>query len=203
MENNPLHRLHSNIKSFTKRFYQRDLYTGLVITLSGSTALFLLFILSEFVFRFSGNLRAVLFYSFLGILILSSIKNVFTPLAKILGIAKSITPLEAARKIGEHFPEIGDRLTNTLQLETSDNNELVLASIEQKINAIAPFKFKEAVSFQNLTKISKWALIPLLFVVIISGINPNIIATGTNRIVNYNEEFAPDNPFEFQIVNVL
>lgn len=201
LEKNPLHRIHANIESFKKRFYQRDLYTGIIITLSGVTALFLLFIISEFLFRFNGTLRAVLFYSFLAILSASSIKNILFPIAKLIGLAKSITTLEAAKKIGEYFPEIGDRLTNTLQLEADENSELVLASIEQKTNSIAPFKFKEAVSFENLTKVSKWALIPLFFVIIISGINPKIITSSTNRIFYYGEEFVPNNPFEFQILN--
>lgn len=201
MENTPLNKIHQNIEAFTKRFYQRDLYTGLIITLSGLTGVFILFIISEYIFRFSGNLRAFLFYAFLAILFLTSIKNIFLPIAKILGLVKRISTLDAAKKIGEHFPEIGDRLTNTLQLETTTNNELVLASINQKINTIDPFPFKEAVSFENLTKVSKWALIPLLFVILIGSINPNILTSGTDRIVNYNEEFAPDNPFTFEIIN--
>ena len=77
LEKEPLHRIHTNIESFKKRFYQRDLYTGIIITLGGVTALFLLFIISEFIFRFNGALRAVLLYSFLAILSVSSIKNIF------------------------------------------------------------------------------------------------------------------------------
>ena len=201
LEKAPLNRIHTNIESFKKRFYQRDLYTGIIITLSGLTALFLLFIISEFIFRFNGILRAGLFYSFLAILSASSIKNILFPIARLLGLTKSITRLEAAKKIGEHFPEIGDRLTNTLQLEADVDNELVTASIEQKANSIAPFKFKEAVSFENLTRVSKWALIPLFFVIVISGINPKIITSSTNRIFYFSKEFAPDNPFKFQILN--
>ena len=196
-----LHIIHANIESFKKRFYRRDLYTGIIITTSGLTALFLLFIISEFIFEFNGALRGILFYSFLVILITSSIKNILFPLAKLMGLSKNITNLEAAKKIGEHFPEIGDRLTNTLQLESDKNSELVIASIKQKTNSINPFKFKEAVSFENLTKISKWALIPLFFVIFISGINPKIIPNSTNRIFHYGEDFGPDNPFKFQILN--
>ena len=201
MENTPLNRIHQNIEAFTKRFYQRDLYIGLIITLSGLTGIFILFIISEYIFKFSGYLRAFLFYAFLAILLLTSIKNVFIPIAKIFGLVKRISALEAAKKIGEHFPEIGDRLTNTLQLEAAENNELVLASINQKINAIDPFPFKEAVSFKNLTKVSKWALIPLFFVIVIGSINPKILTNGTDRIVNYNEDFSPENPFTFEVIN--
>ena len=201
MKNNASYRLHKNIKSFTKRFYQRDLYIGLTVTLSGLATLFLLFITSEFLFRFSGNLRAVLFYSFLAILIISTVINVFVPLARAMGLISGLTTLEASKKIGEHFPEIGDRLTNIIQLEKNKINELALASVEQKTNEINPFRFKDAVSFKNLTKVSKWAFIPLFFVIILSGVNPGIIKNGTIRILNYNEEFAPDNPFKYQITN--
>jgi len=201
VENTPLNRIHQNIEAFTKRFYQRDLYIGLIITLSGLTGIFILFIISEYIFKFSGYLRAFLFYAFLAILLLTSIKNVFIPIAKIFGLVKRISALEAAKKIGEHFPEIGDRLTNTLQLEAAENNELVLASINQKINAIDPFPFKEAVSFKNLTKVSKWALLPLFFVIVIGSINPKILTNGTDRIVNYNEDFSPENPFTFEVIN--
>lgn len=201
MSTTPLNKIHQNIKAFTDRFYKRDLYVGLIISLSGLTGVFILFIISEYLFRFSGALRATLFYAFLSVLSYSTIKNVCIPVLKIFGVIKRMSPLEAANKIGEHFPEIGDKLTNTLQLENNENNELAIASINQKINTINPFSFKEAVSFSNLTKVSRWALIPLIAVIVIGGLNPTILTTGTNRIVNYSKDFVPENPYKFEILN--
>lgn len=201
MSENNLNTIQNKVEAFIKKFYRRELFKGLIITLSGLTGLFLLFIISEYLFRFSGNLRAFLFYSFLGIFLIAFLKNIGVPAARMNGIMKRLSPQEAAIKIGEHFPEISDKLVNTLQLQEENDNELITASIQQKSLSLKPFTFKDAVSFKNLTQISKWAVIPLLVVLIIGGIKPSLLKNGTTRIINYNESFTPKNPFNFKINN--
>lgn len=194
--------IHIKINAFVKKHYKRDLYHGLIVSFSGGISLLTIFAIAEYFIRFSTSTRLFLLLSFSTILGLFIAKLVAIPILKLSGLLKPITPENAARTIGNHFPEISDQLLNILQLEKENSdNDLVLASIEQKSNKIQLFEFTEAISFQNLTKISKWAIIPLLIVLIISGINSDILTSGSKRIVNFNQEFKPENPFKFKLQN--
>ena len=102
-----------------------------------------------------------------------------------------------------HFNEVGDKLTNFLQL-SSDNNksELLLASIDQKANSLQPIPFSNAINFSNNRKFLPLAIIPILFLLFffLSG-KSDIISQSFNRVVNYKQQFLPPAPIEFQIEN--
>lgn len=201
MKNNNQNSIHSKLKSYIRLYYKRDLYEGLIITLSGLTALFFLFSLAEYIFRFNGWLRAFLFFSFLGILTFAFFRNIVLPFARMNNWTKGISKNEAASKIGSYFPEIEDKLINILQLENHAASDLITASVHQKSKAIASFEFKEAVSFKNLTKLAKWGILPFLLVAVLASFQPQVLSSSASRIVKYNQEFAPENPFDFKITN--
>ena len=56
---------------------------------------------------------------------------------------------KAAKIIGEHFSEIDDKLLNILQLGelSGKDNDLVNASIQQKIDKIKSISFSNAINF--------------------------------------------------------
>ncbi|KAG1650666.1 Glutamine--tRNA ligase [Nymphon striatum] len=56
--------------------------------------------------------------------------------------------------IGKHFPDVGDKLLNLLDLaEDSDESELLLASIEQRSENLNPIPFAKAIT--RITQIAK------------------------------------------------
>src|SRR5690606_9234886 len=94
-------------------------------------------------------------------------------------------------------------LTNFLQLSNNkDQSELLLASIEQKANALRPVPFGNAVNFKSNSKYLPLAILPLLFFAFfyISG-NSAMLTQSLNRVVNYKEQFLPPAPFEFVVLN--
>tara|TARA_B100000674_G_scaffold176551_1_gene142902 strand:- start:18072 stop:21401 length:3330 start_codon:yes stop_codon:yes gene_type:complete len=195
-------KIHDKLKLFIKKYYLKKLFKGGIITISLGLSLLLVFAVSEYFFHFNSLSRLFLFLSFSSILTFAFIRFFISPLLKVYGVTKSISNYEASKIIGKYFPEIQDRLTNLLQLENeNENNALVLASINQKAEKIAPFEFKDAVSFHEVFKFGKWALIPILIAIFISSWNPNILSNGTKRIVQFNKNFAPENPFKFKITN--
>ncbi|MCI5059124.1 MAG: hypothetical protein MRY83_23630 [Flavobacteriales bacterium] len=117
-------------------------------------------------------------------------------------MGKQLPMDQAALVIGSHFKPIEDKLLNILQLKgNSDNSELIEASINQKIEYLNPFNFSEAISFKENKKYIKYILPPLLVFVLLYSIWPSVINNGTQRIVQYNEQFVPQSPFDFVIQN--
>tara|TARA_B100000683_G_scaffold276974_1_gene333184 strand:+ start:14334 stop:17645 length:3312 start_codon:yes stop_codon:yes gene_type:complete len=201
LKTNDLNNIHSNLNAFIRRYYLRDIYKGFIITFSGGISLLTLFAVAEYFFRFSSNARLFLLVSFTLIFLISFFRFLALPFLRFLGIIHKISEEQASKLIGKYFTDVNDQLTNLLQLEKSESNELTLASIDQKAKKIAPFEFKKAVSFRDVFKMVKWSFIPLAVVMIISLWNAKIITKGTERIVNFNQTFVPENPYKFKIVN--
>ena len=111
--------------------------------------------------------------------------------------------MEASKIIGNHFPEVKDKLLNMLQLNYSQqNSELIEASIEQKSRELQPIPFKRAVDFSKNIKYLKYAIIPFLIwlFIFITG-NSSIFSESFSRVVHYNKVYLPPAPFSFSILN--
>ena len=108
---------------------------------------------------------------------------------------------KAAVIIGKFFPEIKDKLLNTLQLVDEANtsaNELLLAAIEQKTNDLKPIKFSDAVNLKNnykYLKIFAPTIVILAFLVIFF---PDFSRKPITRIINYDKEY--EKPLSFQVI---
>jgi hypothetical protein len=94
------------------------------------------------------------------------------------------------------FPEIADRLTNTLQLNREQNgfyasNELLLASIAQKTDQLRVFRFTEAIDFNVNRKYLKYVLPSLLTLLLLLVFIPAILTQGSYRIVRFDKVFLP------------
>ena len=144
------------------------------------TTLFLVFILVEgyFLFRF-----------------------ILKPIFKLIGLQKGISLEQSSKIIGNHFPEVQDKLLNILQLkETSNQSDLLLASIDQKAKELQPIQFAKAVNFKKNIPYLKYLLIPALIWIIslVSGTN-NDLSNSFSRVVNYQAEYIPPAPFTFNL----
>ena len=125
------------------------------------------------------------------------------PIFKLFKLKKGIDYKDASNIIGNHFSEVGDKLTNFLQLsEDKNKSELLLASIDQKATTLQPIPFGNAVNFSKNKKYLPLAIIPILFFAFfyLSG-NSNMISQSLNRVVNFKQQFLPPAPFIFVVVN--
>ena len=95
------------------------------------------------------------------------LKFIFIPILKLVQIGSVLTHKEAAKIIGKHFPEIEDKLLNYLELSEMNNNqnELINASIEQKISLITPFSFNKAVDISKNKQV-KWIIAPIVIILL-------------------------------------
>ena len=202
--NNNYQILISKLDAFIRKYYKNRLLRGGIYSLGLLLLAFIVFTTLEYFGQFDITGRTVLFYSFLSITIYLLANYVVVPLLKLYRFGKIINHNQAAEIIGNHFDEVKDKLLNVLQLEhlaTKQNNQLLLASIDQKSMELKPVPFTNAVSLSENKKHLKYLLIPLLLIVGISITTPKIFTEGTDRLVNHNTYIAPIAPFKMEITN--
>ncbi len=206
MENKDL--LIQKLETFIRKYYNNIAIRGSIFFTAILLILFLSISFFEYFAYSNPLLRGILFYGFLSINLLILIGFIAIPLFKKHGLLKRITYEDAARIIGNHFPEIDDKLLNTIQLnKLLDNHssvksmELLLASIDIKIEQIKPFTFHRAINFKKNLKYITYAAVPLLIVLFILIWNAAVFTEPTNRIIHYNQPFEKPAPYIFIIEN--
>ncbi|WP_448636154.1 hypothetical protein [Pedobacter panaciterrae] len=131
---------------------------------------------------------------------------IIKPALSYFKLSKNLSIEEAATLIGDHFFNVKDKLLNTLQLQAlanqhPNNNQLILAGIDQKIMELRPVPFASAIKLKDNKKHIKYFLIPLSVILLIGIIAPAILREGTSSFVQYNKEILPKAPFDFVMLN--
>ena len=194
------------IDAFIRKYYTNILIKGLLISLAIIISFVLLLNTMEYFFRLSSVFRAVLFYIFIVATLNVLLFWVIIPLSKLISFGKRISHEQAAKIIGQHFPEIKDSLLNTLQLkklsaETRQNKAILEASIEQRTEKLSPLPFHSAINFSINKRYLKYTLPPLAILLFLLLYSPKVITEPTIRIINYNQTFEKKPPFFFEIQN--
>ncbi|MBL7838940.1 MAG: hypothetical protein JNJ75_02255 [Cyclobacteriaceae bacterium] len=108
---------------------------------------------------------------------------------------------QGARLIGNYFPNIKDRLVNLIQLSAVSDSGLAQASILQKSREFEPVEFESVIRINDNRKYLKYLAIPVGIILVILLINKTIITQSATRIVNFNQQYSPQAPFNFNIQN--
>ncbi len=194
------------IDAFIKKYYLNKIIKGLILSVSVYIAWYLIIVLAEYFGRFSTQFRTVLFLITVLAYLTIFIRLILLPILNLFKIGKTINYYQASRIIGNHFPEISDKLQNTLELKEladADNGvkDLILASISQRTVKLSPIPFVSAIDLRKNTKYLRF-LIPLSLVTAAFFIIwPGIITEATERIVNFDKQYLAPAPFEFTLLN--
>lgn len=191
------------LEFFIRKYYINELIKGSFFFFGLGLIYFIFISFVEYFLWLPSIGRTFLFYIFIFVEILLLIRFIFYPLFKLFKLKKGINYEIASSIIGNHFSEVGDKLTNFLQLTSSiDKSELLLASINQKSIELNPIPFSNAISFSANKNYFYWTLIPVLFLLIfyITG-NSTIITNSFDRIFYHNKTYIKPAPFQFKILN--
>lgn len=195
--------IQSKLEQFISKYYTNELIKGTILFFSIGLLYLLATLLIEHFLWLNSTARTILFWLFICVELALLIKFIVIPLAKLFKLQKGINYKEASILIGDHFPDVNDKLLNVLQLKNTDSDsELLLASIEQKSAELNPIPFKLAVNFNKNIKYLKYAAIPffIIFVAAISG-KLNWFSDSYERVVNYQTAYEPPAPFQFFVLN--
>lgn len=206
MHNSDFDILLKRLDRFIRRYYLNQFIRGLILSVAIGLSYFLLVSVLEYLGNFNTLVRTIMFYSLLLMITSVSIWFFVRPLLGFFRIGKQISYKDAARILKTYFPEMQDKLENTLELadmgnENSDTSELIQAAIEQKTEEIKPIPFLSALPLKASLKYSKYIIPPVVVIVLLLFFWPSAISEGTERIVKHRQEFIPPPPFEFQLMN--
>lgn len=192
--------IQEKLKAFIKKYYTNELLKGLILFFSFGLLYLLFTLFLEHLLWLKPTARTLLFWSFILIELGLLTKYIVFPLIKLFGMQKGISYIDASKIIGKHFNEVDDKLLNVLQLDSSsEQSELLLASIEQKSIDLEPVPFKQAINFSNNRKYLKYLAIPIMIWLVTFLTNKSLFNDSLNRVVNYQTEYIPPAPFSFLI----
>lgn len=198
-----LKEIHLKLSLFLRKYYFNELLKGLFLFICVGLLYFIAVVLLEYFLWLDTTARLLLFWTFVGIEFLLFIKFICIPLLYLFKLRKGIDYKEASKIIGNHFPKVGDKLLNLLQLaEDKKQSNLLLASIAQKGEDLKPIPFQRAVSYKKNLKYAYYAAIPVLSILVVVLIGKiNTFTDSYKRVVDYQTAYIPPAPFEFLIVN--
>jgi hypothetical protein len=199
-----LQNLKQKLKAYKQKYYMNMLIKGSIFLLLYGLLSFLFAAGLEYFFRLSSNGRLLLLIGFSGVFLYTFIRYVIRPVWSLLYLHKHLSDEEAARQIGNYFPEVKDKLLNILQLAgsgTAPSQSLIAASIEQKTKEISLVPFSQAIDFRINWKYARLLLIPIGLLLLVFMIVPSFVTESTTRIINYSKTYVPEAPFSFIVEN--
>lgn len=191
------------LQAYKKKYYINRLLKGLIFFFALAFSAYLLISLLEYFGKYNSIYRFAFFTGYLILTAFGLVRWVVNPLAELLSLKKQISNEEAAKEIGRHFPQISDKLLNTLQLNRLEHrdNVFIQASIAQKTKEFSVVPFSSAVSYKENNKYLKYLGVPLILILFFLIFIPQILTESTARIIQYDKEFVYPAPFTFHIEN--
>ncbi len=192
------------LDQFIRKYYVNQLIRGALYSIGLILVLYLAMALLEYNFYFPGSVRKAFAFSFMGVSLAALGGWVLLPLLRYFRLGKVISHEQAAQIIGNHFANVKDKLLNILQLRQqadheSASRELILASIQQKSEEIKLVPFKAAINLGQNRKYLRFALPPLLLLLVLLFAAPSVIRESTRRLLQSNVEFLRPAPFAFML----
>ncbi|MCF6308182.1 MAG: hypothetical protein L3J09_09520 [Flavobacteriaceae bacterium] len=195
--------IQQKLEQFIKKYYVSELIKGAILFFAIGLLYLLITLLIEYFLWLNPTGRTVLFWTFVLVEAALFIRFIAFPLFKIFNLQKGISDEEASKLIGNHFPEVSDKLLNVIQLNQNQReSELLLASINQKSSELEPVPFKRAVNFKKNSKYLKYAAVPVIIFLLFTALgDKDIFSSSYERVVNYGTAYEPPAPFSFVVLN--
>ena len=195
------------LDAFIRRYHRNKALRGLLLSFAALAVGGLVLVALEFVGRFGVVGRTVLFYAFASVAVAVVVSQVVWPVLQWLRVRRGLTYAQAAQIVGDHFPEVKDKLLNTLQLQeqvaTASGADITLlaASIEQRTASLRPLPFTQAVDVRPAVRALKVALPVAVVVAGVAVLQPSWVTEPTTRLVQHRTEFVEPAPFAFVLLN--
>ncbi|MBX2981034.1 MAG: hypothetical protein KF843_00015 [Flavobacteriales bacterium] len=196
----------AKLDGFIRKYYKDRLIRGALYSVGLLVLFFLVVSLSEYFGKFGTSVRTALFWSLAAVTAVVLVRFIAIPLVKLFHLGTVITHAEAARIVGNHFPQVKDKLLNTLQLRGQSDEDpqrrmLIEASIAQRSRELSPVPFSTAIDLGLNRRYLRYALPPVGVLLIMLFAAPSVITGPTKRLLAHSTEFLPEAPFQFVVLN--
>ncbi|WP_028891628.1 DUF4175 family protein [Tenacibaculum sp. 47A_GOM-205m] len=194
-------KIQQKLQQFSRKYYTNELIKGSILFVSLGLLYLFFTLFIEYFLWLQPTARTLLFWLFIVVELFLLFRFICFPIFKIIGLQKGISFEEASKIIGNHFPEVKDKLLNVLQLQQNNQqSDLLVASIEQKSKELQPISFNKAINFSSNKKYLKYVLIPVFIWVLsmLTGTSEKL-SQSLNRVVNHSVAYNPPAPFYFNL----
>jgi hypothetical protein len=193
----------AELEAYKRKFYLSLLVRGGLVAAALLLSLFVVFNTLEYFLYLPTAVRASLLFSFLALAVYAVGRWLWQPLAALTNLRRLLSDEQAARQVGDLFPQVQDRLLNALQLQgQARDNELLLASLEQRAAQLQGVSFAQGIDLgQQSRPLWKYVLPPLAVLLLASVFYPAFITQGTSRIWHYQRQYSRPTPFDFVLKN--
>ncbi len=196
-------KLIEKIEGFTRKYYLNRLIQGVLVGAVLWIVFYLLINGLEYFSWFPPRGRFVLFLFLLAGSAFVLVYHFLIPLFNLIRFRKKMSVEQASVMIGKFFPEIKDKLLNTIQLSnqatTDADNALLAATIEQRSARLSPIRFSDAVDLRGNLKYLGIFFGSLLLLIVLMVFLPSFAVQPTQRIVNYEQHFEKPLPYQVEI----
>ena len=114
------------LHQFIKKYYTNELLKGAILFFSAGLLYFIATLFIEYILWLEPRARTVLFWVFIVVELALFTKFIAIPIAKLFNLKKGIDFETASKLIGNHFPEVNDKLLNVLQLNKNSRQSDLL-----------------------------------------------------------------------------
>ncbi|MFD1870856.1 DUF4175 family protein [Hymenobacter bucti] len=193
----------AELEAYKRKFYLSLLVRGGLVAAALLLSLFVVFNTLEYFLYLPTAVRAGLLFSFLALAVYAVGRWLWQPLAALTNLRRLLSDEQAARQVGDLFPQVQDRLLNALQLQgQARDNELLLASLEQRAAQLQGVSFAQGIDLgQQSRPLWKYVLPPLAVLLLAAVFYPAFITQGTSRIWHYQRQYSRPAPFNFVLKN--
>ena len=190
------------IERFARKFYLNRLIQGVLVGAVLWIVFYLLINGLEYFSWFPSKGRLILLLFLMAGSAFVAVYYFLIPLFNLIRFKKKMSVEQAATLIGKFFPDIQDKLLNTIQLSNDlkerNEDELLAATIEQRTASLSPIRFTDAVNLKGNLKYLAifFGLLAVLLCLVIFF--PKFAVQPTQRIVNYEQHY--EKPLPYQVV---
>ena len=196
-------KLIEKIEGFTRKYYLNRLIQGVLVGAVLWIVFYLLINGLEYFSWFPPKGRFVLFLFLLAGSAFVLVYHFLIPLVNLIRFRKKMSVEQASVMIGKFFPEIKDKLLNTIQLSNQAaadaDNALLAATIKQRSARLSPIRFSDAVDLRGNLKYLGIFFGSLLILIALMVFLPSFAVQPTQRIVNYEQHFEKPLPYQVEI----
>lgn len=201
-----LNEITSRLADVRKLQLKTDVQTSALVFGTGLLLVLVIFALLELVGNFDTTVRTVLVLLAGFIILALFVWFILRPLARFFGLLSSWDDFALAKRVGELFPNIHDRLLNALQLHREIENgtslyspELIDASLQDLGAEIRGLDFRTVVDRSPVGKSAQWFATTSVGVLLLAaGLNTSLFSA-VHRLVNYAQEFTPPARYWFEV----
>lgn len=124
-------------------------------------------------------------------------------LLRLLGLLPPQSSLHAAKRIGDRFPDVGDRLRNLLDLSEGRSSEappqLLDGAVQMLGRQLLPVSFDEIEDFSRPKRALRLSLVPLLALLLFMVAAPGSFFGASQRLGSIGADFVRPAPYAFQV----